>query len=149
MTASDSRRVRNLADSLAGRVDPERDARQVRLHVAHFGLWATAKNASIVGVILGVVTILAAFIGWTAFSNAGGLQSIDKIFSGGSTGSGLSTLTAILNEKSVMAAAAVLAVLQVVGSIILSVVAALAYNASAPLTGGLLFGFEANRRRPD
>lgn len=148
MDSGDPSRLRGIAERLAEKVTPTREARQVRLLVTSFGVWTTAKNALVVGIIIGVLMITAVFIAWTSFQSAGGLNAAAAALVGTSSPTLSSSLTAFLTTKTVMAAAIVLAVLQIVATTVTAVVGALAYNASVRLTGGILLGFEGHAGRP-
>lgn len=120
--------------------------RQVRFRLTRLGLLDLAKYGALVGVVIAIVTVIVAYIGWTSFDHAGGLQSLDATISGGSASSTLGSVTKIVSTGSVMALALVIAALQFVGSIVLAVIGGLFYNAAARLTGGLFVGFSSVRR---
>ncbi|AMM21427.1 hypothetical protein AX769_16430 [Frondihabitans sp. PAMC 28766] len=123
------------------------DTRQVRLNVVHLGLWTAAKNALIVGVLVGIVTVIAFFLGWTAFSNSGGIASLASTLSGGGSSTEVASIEKVVNTSSVMAIGVVVAVVQVVSIIVLGVVGAAIYNGFTHLAGGLTLGFSPQGRR--
>ena len=136
-----------LSDQFRRRIEaataPPTPSRQVRLHVRRVGVWTVTKNAIILGVLIGIITIIAVFIAWSAYSNSGGLQSLDTTLTGSASGSGLASITKVLNTKTIMGFATLIAILQVVGTVVAGVIGALAYNAFGRVSGGILFGFES------
>lgn len=131
----------SLAEKL-GRKGPSAPSnRQVRVKLTHLSLGSVAKVSLVLGIALGLVTIIAGIIGWNLLDSFGSLHQLD-LFSADLLGTGKSTLvSSILSFKTVFGLSMVLAILDVIVCTIGGIILAILYNLSVRLTGGMFIGF--------
>ena len=135
----------NVAEKLARKgSNPASANNQVRLSLKHVSVFAVARVAFLVGVVIGIVGIIASSVGYEVLHATGGITQLDSLVDGVTGKSNGGTVSSILTFGRVFAVAALLAVVDVIVTTIGGTIAALLYNLSVRFTGGLLVGFANN-----
>jgi hypothetical protein len=114
--------------------------KQVRLKLVYVDFWSSVKLSFLVGVCLGIIGIVGAFLIWTVLNQTGIFNQVNGLFKDIS-GAGGANLQTILGLGQVMGFSIVVAILDVIVITVLGAVVALLYNLSVKITGGLLVGF--------
>jgi hypothetical protein len=134
--------VTAITDRLRAKSQTEpQTAAQIRLRVVHLGVWTTTKLAFLIGVIVGIITIVVVFLLWQTLHGSGIFDQIDALLASDQIGSGKTHVASILTLGRAMQVAVVLAVVDVVVISVVGAVAAICYNLATKLVGGLFFGF--------
>ena len=136
----------SIAEKLS-RKGESADTRQVRLKLGYLSGWALTKVAALLGLAVGLLTIVANLVGWALLTSTGLMHQLDLlagsiISTGTSTSS--SVISSVLTFGTVAGASVVLALLDVIGWTIGGAIVAALYNSSVRPTGGLLVGFTQN-----
>jgi ABC-type sugar transport system permease subunit len=135
----------NLAEKLARKGSASaRGNSQVRLSLKHVSIFAVARVSFLVGVVIGIIGIIALCLGYAVLHSTGGLAQLDTLVDGVTGKTNTGTVTSILTFGRVFAVSALLAVLDIIFTTIGGIIAALLYNLSVRFTGGLLVGFANN-----
>jgi len=132
----------NVAEKLARKgSSPARAGSQVRLSLKHVSVFAVARVSFLLGVVMGIVVIIALCVTYSALHSSGGIAQLDALVDGvtGKTNSG--TVSSILTLGRVFAVGALIAVVNVAVVTIGGIIGATLYNLSVRFTGGLLVGF--------
>lgn len=117
---------------------PRAKVRRARLLVSKVDAWSVLKMAFLLSVALGIVTVVAAIVLWTVLDLTGIFDQVDGLLGtlSGSEGGGFE-LKKIASLGQVASFATILAVVNVVLLTALSMLAAVLYNISATLVGGI------------
>ncbi len=135
----------NVAEKLARKGSTPASANnQVRLSLKHVNVFAVARVAFLVGVVIGIVGIIALCLGYLVLHATGGITQLDSLVDGVTGKSKGGTVSSILTFGTVFAVSALLAVMDVIVATIGGIIGALLYNLSVRFTGGLLVGFANN-----
>ncbi len=136
----------SIAEKLTRKGEPA-DTRQVRLKLGYLSGWALTKVAALLGLAVGLLTIVANVVGWVLLTSTGLMHQLDllagSIISTGASANS-SVVSSVLTFGTVAGGSAVLALLDVIGWTIGGVIVAALYNGSVRPTGGLLVGFTQN-----
>jgi hypothetical protein len=133
-----------VSDRLRAKATPNQSASsQVRLHVVHLGIWTTAKVSFLVGVIVGILTIIGTYVIWSILNGAGAFSALEAQLKSDGLTSGKIDLASIFGAGTAMEVAVVVAVVDVIVFTLGGVIVSLFYNGAAKLLGGLLFGFSS------
>ena len=130
----------SVADKLARKSRKKLPAKQVRLKLVYIDFWSAVKLSFLISVCLAVVTVVATFLIYTVLTQTGVLNSVNELFVD-IAGSEQFDLFALLGLPQVMSVAVVVAILNIVVGTALGAVAALIYNLTVKITGGILVGF--------
>ncbi|MDO7883184.1 MULTISPECIES: DUF3566 domain-containing protein [Microbacteriaceae] len=117
--------------------------KQVRLKLVYIDFWSAVKFSFLVAVCLGIILIVATLLLWIVLNSTGIFGSLDGILSD-ILGDPEFSIAASFSLVQVALFSLVVAVLNVVVGTALGAIAALLYNFSVRLTGGLLVGFTNN-----
>lgn len=135
----------NVAEKLARKGStPSRANSQVRLSLKHVSIFAVARVSFLVGVVIGIVGIIALCVLYSVLHSTGGLSQLDTLVDGVTGKTNTGTVTSIVTFSRVFAVSALLAVVDVIVTTIGGIIGALLYNLSVKFTGGLLVGFANN-----
>jgi uncharacterized membrane protein len=115
-------------------------SKQVRLRLVHIDFWSAMKVSAILGLVLGVVQVVVAFVMWTLLQVVGLFGKIDEVMQDILADPEFA-ITTLLSLPQVMMFTLLVAVLNFVVITVLGAVVAVLYNLSVRLTGGLQVGF--------
>jgi hypothetical protein len=117
---------------------PKAKVRRARLLVSRVDPWSVLKMAFLLSVALGIVTVVAAIVLWTVLDLTGIFDQVDSLLGtlAGSEGGGFE-LKKVASLGQVASFATIIAVVNVVLLTALSMLAAVLYNISATLVGGI------------
>ncbi len=114
--------------------------KQVRLKLVYIDFWSAVKLSFLVATALGIVLVVVAFLVWLVLAQTGIFDNIDALLRDILSQPEYS-VTETFSLLQVTIFAAIVAVLNIVVGTALGAIAALLYNLSVRLTGGLLVGF--------
>jgi hypothetical protein len=137
--------VTDVAERLARKGDRgERGepARQMRLALAHIGVWSSAKFAFLLSVCLNTVTVVLIVLTVQMLTDTEVFSSITGVYQDLTNRS--VDLGQLLDANTVFAFAAAVVVLNTVLITSLGAAYALLYNFSVRVTGGVLLGFSSS-----
>jgi hypothetical protein len=112
----------------------------VRLKLVYVDFWSALKLAFLFSVVLGIITVVATFLIYIVLQTTNVLGKVDQLFQEVS-GSADFSLQDVFGLGQVLGFAIVVAVLNIVVGTVLGAVAAMLYNLSVRITGGVLVGF--------
>ena len=117
---------------------PKAKVRRARLLISKVDPWSVLKMAFLLSVALGIVTVVAAIVLWTVLDLTGIFDQVDSLLGtlAGSEGGGFE-LKKVASLGQVASFATIIAVVNVVLLTALSMLAAVLYNISATLVGGI------------
>jgi hypothetical protein len=127
-----------LARKGGGKGEP---ARQMRLGLAHIGVWSTAKLAFLLSLCLNVVTVVLIFLAVGALTDTEVFASVTGAYEDLTNES--VNLSQFLQPGMVWAFCTVVAVLNSVLLTLIGVAYAVLYNFSVRATGGVHVGFHS------
>jgi hypothetical protein len=134
----------NVADKLAKKSPRQpRPAKQVRLKLVYLNLGSTVLVSLLIGLVLGVLSIVIAIVAWAVFTQIGAFDQLDTFVAGAGAGSGID-LKAFFSFSRVIGLSAALGLINVIGVTIFGTMCALVYNLIVKATGGLFVGFTNN-----
>jgi hypothetical protein len=133
----------SVAEKLQRKSQRAGATKQVRLKLVYVDFWSAVKLAFLIAVSLGIILVVATALIWLVLDTTGIFNTLDN------------TLGQILNESNfsvtntfslgtVLTFSFIVALLNVVIGTALGAIAALLYNFSVRITGGLLVGFTNN-----
>ncbi|NUL44777.1 hypothetical protein F7P69_06160 [Cellulosimicrobium funkei] len=117
---------------------PKAKVRKARLLVSKVDPWSVLKMAFLLSVALGIVTVVGAVVLWTVMDLSGIFDQVNDLLAQvlGSEG-GSFTVQQLISLGQVASFATIIAVVNVVLLTALSMLAAVLYNISATLVGGI------------
>jgi hypothetical protein len=133
----------SVAEKLQSKAKRPVGTKQVRLKLVYIDFWSAVKLSFLISVALGIITVVATFLVYVILQRLGIFTTIDSLLQE-VLGDTKFTLQDTLSIGQVMLFAVVVAVLNVIIGIVLGAIAAVLYNLSVRITGGLLVGFTNN-----
>lgn len=133
----------SVAEKLQSKAKKPVGTKQVRLKLVYVDFWSTVKLSFLIAVAIGIVTVVATFLVYVILARLGIFTTLDSLLQE-VLGDSSFTLQDTLSIGQVMLFAVVVAILNVVIGTVLGAIAALLYNLSVRITGGLLVGFTNN-----
>jgi hypothetical protein len=117
---------------------PKAKARRARLLVSRIDPWSVLKMSFLLSVALGIVTVVAAIVLWSVLDLTGVFDKVNSLMTDiqGAEGGGFD-LKQYASLGQVASFATIIAVVNVVLLTALSMLAAVLYNISATLVGGI------------
>jgi hypothetical protein len=117
---------------------PKAKARKARLLVSKVDPWSVLKMSFLLSVALGIVTVVASFVIWTVLDLTGIFDGVNELLReiAGSESGGFD-LRQFASLPQVLSFATILAVVNVVLLTALAMLAAVLYNISSTLVGGI------------
>lgn len=131
----------SVAEKLQRKSRGSGSGKQVRLKLVYIDFWSVVKLSFLVWFCLGIVLIIATFLIWVVLNSTGVFGQIDSLLRDVTNNQKFS-ITSIFGIGQVVTFAFVIAVLNTVIGTALGAIAALLYNLSVRITGGLLVGFQ-------
>lgn len=132
----------DVADRLARKVDHGERAREMRLGVAHLGVWSSAKLALLLSACLNTVTVVLIVLTVRLFTDTELFAGITAVYQ--DLTNRPVDLALMLDTTTVFAFAAAVAALNTVLITALGIGFALLYNISVRATGGAIVGFRSS-----
>jgi hypothetical protein len=129
----------DVAERLARKSDHGHPVRELRLGVAHLGVWSTAKLAFLLSICLNTVTVVLIVLTVRILTDTAVFSSITTVYQD-MTNRPID-LGALLDTNTVFAFAAAVVLLNTVLITGLGTGFALLYNISVRATGGVIVGF--------
>lgn len=133
----------SVAERLQRRQQRAVPERQVRLRLVYIDFWSAVKLSFLVWICLAVVLVVAAILVWVVLFSVGIFDSLDGLFQD-ILGDETFTIESSFGLGSVAVFALVVGLLNAVIGTVLGAIAAVLYNLSVRITGGLLVGFRNN-----
>ncbi|GAA2176451.1 hypothetical protein GCM10009846_30320 [Agrococcus versicolor] len=130
----------SIAERLQGKGPRRSGGKQVRLRLVWIDFWSALKLSAIVGVIAGIVLLVATFVLWSLLNVLGLFGRIDETLAD-ILGDSSFTVMSFVSLPQVLLFTVVVALLNFVVITVLGAVFATLYNLSVRFTGGLLVGF--------
>lgn len=131
----------NISESLKRKAPTKRPAsKQIRLRLQNVDFWSAMKLAAIVGVVLAIVQVVATLLVWLLLDVLGVFDRVDALLQD-ILAQPQFTLMDFMGLANVVVFTLVLALLNFIVITVLGALAALIYNRSVRLTGGLLVSF--------
>jgi hypothetical protein len=130
----------NVAEKLAKKSSRPAAAKQVRLKLVYVDFWSILKLSFLFALILGIVTIVVAFLVWSLLNQTGVFDTVNKLLQE-IAGKDNFDLFSFASLPQVMGFAVVVAILNVIVITALGAISAVLYNLATKLTGGILLGF--------
>jgi len=131
----------DVAERLARKSDHGHPARNMRLGVAHLGVWSTAKLAFLLSVCLNTVTVVLIVLAARILTDTEVFSSITTVYQ--DLTNRPVDLSQLLDANTVFAFAATVVALNTVLITALGTGFAMLYNISVRATGGVIVGFRS------
>ena len=129
----------SVAERLQRKTTKSPSAKQVRLKLVYIDFWSAVKLSFLISLCLGIALVVATFLIWLILNTTSVFAQVDAMLQD-IIGEGFS-LSETIGLPQVMMFTLIVALLNVVTGTVLGAVAAMLYNLSVRLTGGLLVGF--------
>lgn len=133
----------SVAEKLQSKAKRPVKTKQVRLKLVYVDFWSTVKLSFLIALAIGIVTVVATFLVYVILARLGIFNTIDTLLQE-VLGDQKFTLQDTLSIGQVMLFAIIVAILNIVIGTVLGAIAAVLYNLSVRITGGLLVGFTNN-----
>jgi uncharacterized membrane protein len=133
----------SIAEKLQRKSQKSVGSKQVRLRLVYIDFWSAIKLSFLIAVVLGVILIVVTFLVWTILASTGIFAQLDSVL-GDITGDETFNILGSFSLIQVVGFAVVVALLNTVVGTALGAIAALIYNFTVRITGGLLVGFTNN-----
>jgi hypothetical protein len=117
--------------------------KQVRLKLVYVDFWSAVKLAFLIAISLGIILVVVTALLWLVLSSTQLFGSIDNILRD-ILGNSKFTITSTFSLGTVLLFSIIVAVLNTIIGTALGAIAAMLYNFSVRITGGLLVGFTNN-----
>ncbi|MFD3443427.1 DUF3566 domain-containing protein [Microbacteriaceae bacterium 4G12] len=134
----------SVAEKLAKKSSRAASTKQVRLKLVYIDFWSALKLSFLISVVLGIVLVVVVFLVWSVIASTGIFDSVSQLFQDVAGEGSDFRLDSIVGLPQVMGFSIIVALLNVVVLTALGAIAALLYNLSVRITGGLLVGFTNN-----
>ena len=129
----------SVAERLQRKTTKSPSAKQVRLKLVYIDFWSALKLSFLISLCLGIALVVATFLVWVILNSTSVFAQLDAMLRD-IIGQNFS-LSETIGLPQVMMFTLIVALLNVVTGTVLGAVAAMLYNLSVRITGGLLVGF--------
>jgi hypothetical protein len=133
----------SLAERLQRKSQKASATKQVRLKLVYVDFWSAVKLSFLVALTLGIILVVATVLIWVLLNVLGVFGAINSLM-GDILNDKSFSVTASFSLVQVGLFAVVVAILNTVVGTVLGAIAAMLYNFSVRITGGLLVGFTNN-----
>jgi len=133
----------SVAEKLQRKSQRTVTTKQVRLKLVYVDFWSAVKLSFLIAVSLGIVLVVATILIWVVLNSTGIFGDLDDILKD-ILGDPEFSVAASFSLGQVAFFALIVAVLNTVVGTVLGAIAAMLYNFSVRITGGLLVGFTNN-----
>ncbi|WP_166869600.1 MULTISPECIES: DUF3566 domain-containing protein [unclassified Salinibacterium] len=131
----------SVAEKLQRKEHRNSAAKQVRLKLVYIDFWSVVKLSFLIWLCLGIVLVVASALVWIVLNSTGIFNNLDSLLVD-ILGNEQFSITNSFGIGNVMLFSFVVALVNTVTGTILGAIAALLYNLSVRITGGLLVGFQ-------
>lgn len=133
----------SVAEKLQRKSQRATATKQVRLKLVYIDFWSAVKLSFLVSVCIAIVQIVVVFLLWMVLNSTGIFGQLTSVLRDILNQPTFSVMDSFSLSK-VMVFTGVVGLLSVVVGTALGAIAAIIYNLSVRLTGGLLVGFKNN-----
>ncbi len=133
----------SVAEKLQRKSQKATATKQVRLKLVYIDFWSAVKLSFLISACVAIVQIVVSFLLWMVLSSTGIFGQLTNVLRDILNQPTFSVMDSFSLSK-VMVFAGIVALLSVVVGTALGAIAAIIYNLSVRLTGGLLVGFKNN-----
>ena len=133
----------SVAERLQRKSQRSGSGKQVRLKLVYIDFWSAVKLAFLLTICLGIITIVLSILLWTLLNVTGIFGSLDGTLQD-ILGDQSFSIASTFSLASVALFSFIIAIVDIVVGTVLGAIAALLYNLSVRITGGLLVGFTNN-----
>jgi uncharacterized membrane protein len=133
----------SLAERLQRKSQKATATKQVRLKLVYVDFWSAVKLSFLIALTLGIILVVATVLIWVLLNVLGVFGAINGLM-GDILNDKTFNVTASFPLAQVGLFAVVVAILNTVVGTVLGAIAAMLYNFSVRVTGGLLVGFTNN-----
>ncbi|MEA9985396.1 MULTISPECIES: DUF3566 domain-containing protein [Subtercola] len=130
----------NVAEKLAKKSSRPTQTKQVRLRLVYVDFWSILKISFLWSIVLGIVTVVAAFLIWSLLQQTGVFDSVNKLLVE-IAGTGNVSVDQFASLGQVMGFAVIVAILDIIVITALGAISAVLYNLTVKITGGVMLGF--------
>lgn len=131
----------NISESLQRKAPAKRGAqKQIKLRLQNIDFWSAMKIAAIAGLVLAIVQLVATLVVWLMLEVLGVFDRVDALLQD-ILAQPQFTLMDFMGLPNVVLFSLVIGLLNFIVITVLGALAALIYNRSVRLTGGLLVSF--------
>jgi hypothetical protein len=130
----------SVAEKLQRKQQRQVSTKQVRLKLVYIDFWSAVKLSFLLWAALGIVLVVAAVFVWVVLNSTGVFDDLDVILKD-LLGDDNFSVASSFSLVQVALFALVVALLNTVVGTALGAIAAMLYNFSVRITGGLLVGF--------
>ena len=116
---------------------PRSKIRRARLVVQKVDTWSVAKLIFLLSIALGIVTVVASVILWLFLQASGAFTGVNQLISSLGTGSTTVDISQMISLGQVALVTTIFAVVNTVVFTLLGMIAAILYNLTAKLVGGV------------
>jgi len=134
----------SVAEKLAKKSSRAASTKQVRLKLVYVDFWSALKLSFLISVVLGIVLVVVVFLVWSVIASTGIFDVVSQLFQDVAGEGSDFQLDSIIGLPQVMGFTIIVALLNIVVLTALGAIAALLYNLTVRITGGLLVGFTNN-----
>ncbi|MET4782807.1 DUF3566 domain-containing protein [Glaciihabitans sp. UYNi722] len=132
----------SLAERLQRKSQKASATKQVRLKLVYVDFWSAVKLSFLIALTLGIILVVATVLVWVLLNALQVFSAIDGLMS--NILNQKFSVTTLLPLTQVALFAVVVGLLNTVVGTVLGAIAAMLYNFSVRITGGLLVGFTNN-----
>ena len=133
----------SMAEKLQRKSQKATATKQVRLKLVYIDFWSAVKLSFLISACVAIAQLVVTFLLWMVLNSTGIFTQVSNVMVDILGDPTFSLLNTVALPK-VMLFAGVIALLSVVVGTALGAIAAVIYNLSVRLTGGLLVGFTNN-----
>lgn len=130
----------SVAEKLQRKQQRQVSTKQVRLKLVYIDFWSAVKLSFLLAIACGVVLVVATIFVWIVLNQTGIFEDLDAILVD-LLGDENFSITTAFSLMQVTLFALIVALLNTVVGTALGAIAAMLYNFSVRITGGLLVGF--------
>ena len=133
----------SVAEKLQRKSQKTVATKQVRLKLVYIDFWSAIKLSFLLSAVLGIAFIVVTLLVWLILNSTGIFTDLDSLLSDVTGQEGFSLLSSF-SLIQVVGFAIIIALLNTIVGTALGAIAALLYNFSVRISGGLLVGFTNN-----
>lgn len=133
----------SVAEKLQRKSQRAKTTKQVRLKLVYIDFWSAVKLSFLVSLVVAIVQVVAVFLLWMVLNSTGIFTQLTSVLVDILGDPTFNVLDSFSLAK-VMMFTGIVALLSVIIGTALGAIAAMVYNLSVRLTGGLLVGFTNN-----
>jgi hypothetical protein len=133
----------SVAEKLQRKSQRAAKTKQVRLKLVYVDFWSVVKLAFLIAVCLGIILVVATFLIWVFVSSTSLFGQINLLLQN-ILDDPTYNVSATFTMATVMLFTSTVAIVNIVVGTVLGAIAAILYNFTVRITGGILVGFTNN-----